>query len=101
MSRTTGGSAELLREGSGIKVDGTAGHELTISTYIKDAGNLPCQKALPGLIYHQRRRAMSSGSGQGPGRVFSPYEDTPRYNYNQIMYRLRLDDIRLQTSTQH
>src|SRR6266480_1712495 len=48
------GAAEVLREGSGIKVDGTAGHELTISTHIKDAGNLPWQKALPGLIYHQR-----------------------------------------------
>ena len=44
MSRTTGGHAEVLREGSGIKVDGTAGHGPTINTYIKDAGNLPWQK---------------------------------------------------------
>jgi Integrase core domain len=28
VSRTTGGPAEVLREGSGIKVDGTAGHRL-------------------------------------------------------------------------
>lgn len=28
-------------------------------------------------------------------------QDTPRYNYNQIMYRLRLDDPRLQTSNPH
>jgi hypothetical protein len=28
-------------------------------------------------------------------------QDTPRYNYNQIMYRLRLDDRRLQASGQH
>jgi hypothetical protein len=33
VSRTTGGPAEVLREGSGIKVDGTAGHGLTISIY--------------------------------------------------------------------
>jgi hypothetical protein len=44
VSRTTGGPAEVLREGSGIKVDGTAGHGPTISTYIKDAGNLLWQK---------------------------------------------------------
>jgi hypothetical protein len=36
--------AEVLREGSGIKVCGTAGDELTMCTYIKDAGNLPWQK---------------------------------------------------------
>src|SRR5438876_3254256 len=29
-----------LRKGSGIRVDGTDGHGLTIITYIKDAGNL-------------------------------------------------------------
>jgi hypothetical protein len=40
VSRTTGRPAEVLREGSGIRVDGTAGDGLTISTYIKDAGNL-------------------------------------------------------------
>src|SRR5258707_10763481 len=44
VSRTTGGPAEVLREGSGIKVDGTAGHGLTISTYIKDTGNLLWQE---------------------------------------------------------
>ena len=44
VSRTTGGPAEVLREGSGVKVAGTAGDGLTISTYIKDAGNLPWQK---------------------------------------------------------
>jgi hypothetical protein len=52
VSRTTGGPAEVLREGSRIRVDGTAGDGLAISTYIKDAGNLPWQD-LPGLIYHQ------------------------------------------------
>jgi hypothetical protein len=40
VSRTTGRPAEVLRERSGIRVDGTAGDGLTISTYIKDAGNL-------------------------------------------------------------
>jgi hypothetical protein len=34
VSRTTGGPAEVLRKGSGIKVDGRAGHGLTISAYI-------------------------------------------------------------------
>ncbi len=34
VSRTTGRPAEVLRQGSGIKVDGTAGDGLTISTYI-------------------------------------------------------------------
>jgi hypothetical protein len=33
VSRATGGPAEVLREGSGIRVDGTAGDALTISTY--------------------------------------------------------------------
>src|SRR5499425_3053372 len=45
---TTGRPAEVLPEGSGIKVDETdetAGDGLTMSTYIKDAGNLPWQKA--------------------------------------------------------
>ena len=44
VSRTTGGPAEVLREGSGVKVDGTAGHGLTINIYIKDAGNLSWQE---------------------------------------------------------
>jgi hypothetical protein len=42
VSRTTGRPAEVLREGSGIKVDGTAGDGLT--TYIEDTGNLDWQK---------------------------------------------------------
>ena len=44
MPGTTGRPAEVLREGSGIKVDvteETADDGLTRSTYIKDAGNLP------------------------------------------------------------
>jgi hypothetical protein len=41
-SRTTGRPAEVLREGSGIKVDGTAGDGLT--TYVKGTGNLDWQK---------------------------------------------------------
>ena len=44
VSRTTGGTAEVLREGSGIKVDGTAALNQHIYSYIKDAGNLPSQK---------------------------------------------------------
>jgi len=39
------GALVVLREGSGITVDGTAGEGLTISTYIKDAGNLHLQSA--------------------------------------------------------
>src|SRR5215472_17640947 len=34
VSRTTGRRAEALREGRGIRVDGTAGDGLTMSTYI-------------------------------------------------------------------
>ena len=44
VSRTTGRPAEILREGSGIKVDETGGDGLTMSTHIKDAGNLPWEK---------------------------------------------------------
>jgi len=44
VSRKTGRPAEVLREGSGINVDGTAGDGLTISTYIKDTGNLLWQE---------------------------------------------------------
>jgi hypothetical protein len=44
MSGAAGRPAEVLREGSGIRVDGAAGDGLTISTYFKDAGNLPWQK---------------------------------------------------------
>jgi len=39
-----GGLLKYLREGSGIRVEGAAGDGLTISAYIKDAGNLPWQK---------------------------------------------------------
>jgi len=47
----------MLRRGSGIKVEATAGDGLTISTYIKDAGNPPFGRGLPGLIYHQRAQS--------------------------------------------
>jgi len=40
----TGRPAEVLREGSSIKVGGTAGDGLTISAHIRDAGNLTWQK---------------------------------------------------------
>ena len=51
-SRTTGRPAEVSREGSGIKVGGTADDGLAaqmayISVYIKDAGNLSPAKDLP------------------------------------------------------
>ena len=42
-----GGLLKVLREGSGVKVDGTAGDGLT--TYIEDTGNLDWQ-GLAGLI---------------------------------------------------
>jgi hypothetical protein len=41
---------EVLREGSGIRVDGTAGDGLATRTYIKDAGNLPGKRP-PGLDF--------------------------------------------------
>jgi hypothetical protein len=46
VSTAIGRPAEVLREGSGIKVEGTAGDGLTVSTYIahifiKDAGISP------------------------------------------------------------
>ena len=41
VSRAAVRPAEVLREGSGIKGEGTAGDGVTIRTYIKDAGNLP------------------------------------------------------------
>src|SRR5256885_386515 len=47
-ARTTGGPAEVLREGSGIRVDGTAGRGLTIMP------ELPSQK---GLIHHRRAQS--------------------------------------------
>jgi hypothetical protein len=37
VSRATGRPAEVLREGSGIKGEGTAGDGVTVSIYIKDA----------------------------------------------------------------
>ena len=58
MSGTTGRPAEVLPKGSGIRVGGTAGEGLTISTYIKDAENLPLAKDLLRLIYH--RQALSN-----------------------------------------
>jgi hypothetical protein len=66
VSRTTGGPAEVLREGSSIKVDGTADHGFTISVYIKDAGN-SLAKDLPARFIITCR--VSSGSWQRPGRV--------------------------------
>src|SRR5215472_5716096 len=57
VSTTTGRPAEVLPEGSGIKVDGTAGDWPTINTYIKDAGNPSQAQDLPGLIYHQRAQS--------------------------------------------
>ena len=44
MSRTTGRPAEVLREGSGIKIEGTVGDWAHNSTYIKDAGNPSWQR---------------------------------------------------------
>jgi len=48
-ARTTGRSAEVLGEGSGIRVDGTAGAGPAISaSYIKDTGNVvPSQEDPP------------------------------------------------------
>jgi hypothetical protein len=77
-SRTTGRGAEVLREGSGIKIDATAGHGLSISTYIKDAGDPHWQKRCRARFIINVRRAMSSGSRQRPGRVFSPYGISPQ-----------------------
>jgi hypothetical protein len=58
VSRTTGRPAEVSREGSGVKVEGTAGDGLTIRTiiYLRMPG-LPLAKGLPGLIY---QRAQSN-----------------------------------------
>ena len=52
MSRTTGRPAEVLRNGSSITVEATAGDGLTISTYIRMPGIFPGNGA-PHLIYHQ------------------------------------------------
>ena len=41
MPGTTGRPAEVLREGSGKKADGTAGDGLTMNTYSKDPGISP------------------------------------------------------------
>jgi hypothetical protein len=56
VSRTTGRPAEVLRGGSGIKVDGTADDGLAISTYIKGRESL-LARDLPGPIYHQREQS--------------------------------------------
>src|SRR5437773_4591472 len=45
-----------IREGSSIKVDGTADHGLPISTYEGCRGT-SLAKDLPGLIYHQRAQS--------------------------------------------
>jgi hypothetical protein len=58
LSRTTGRPAEVLREGRGITVGGTAGDGLTISTYLWGYRESPLAKDLPRLIYH--RRALSN-----------------------------------------
>ena len=50
VSRTTGRPAEVLREGSGLKIDGTADDGLAYTAYIKDAGKLPWQKTSRGLL---------------------------------------------------
>src|SRR5215469_15172549 len=57
-SPATGRPAEVLREGGGIKVAGTAGDGRAMSTHIKDAQESPLAKGLPRLIYH--RRALSN-----------------------------------------
>jgi hypothetical protein len=44
VSRTTGLPAEVLQEGSGIKVDGTADDRLAAHLSKINAGNLPWQK---------------------------------------------------------
>jgi len=54
VSSTTRRPAEVLREGSGVRVEGAAAAGLTISAYIKDAGNPPFGRGLPGLIYNQQ-----------------------------------------------
>jgi len=51
VSRTAGRPAEVLRERSGIRIDGTAFDGHTISTYIKDA-RLSLAKDLSGRIHH-------------------------------------------------
>src|SRR5205807_4139566 len=54
VSRTTVGTTEVLRKGSGIKVDGTAGHGLTISAHILRMTAISPGKRPPGPICHQR-----------------------------------------------
>jgi hypothetical protein len=49
---TTRRPAEVLREGGGIEVDGTAGDGLTMSTYIKDARKLPWEKT--SCAFHEK-----------------------------------------------
>jgi len=60
------GPAEVLREGSGIKVDGTAGHGLTISVYIEDPGISPGKRA-PGPDLSStwaEQSVLAQGNGQ-------------------------------------
>jgi len=54
VSRTTGGPAEVLREGSSIKVDGTASDGLAAHiSHILGCRESPLTKDLPGLLYLQ------------------------------------------------
>jgi hypothetical protein len=66
VSRTTGRPAEVLREGSGIKVDGKrpwlAVSTYILSAYIEDAGNLPWQRTPGPDLSSTCAAAMSPGS---------------------------------------
>jgi transposase len=95
VSRTTGRPAEILREGSGIKVDGTAGDGLTLST--KDAGNLPWQKTSRAWFISNVRRAMISGSGQRPVRVFWPFGGVGTKDHWEIIQPTTTDWKTMQT----
>src|SRR5438876_439595 len=77
VSTTTRRPAEVLREGSGIKVETTAGDGLTISRYNKDAGNPPYSSGLPGLIYHQRAQSSEFLLRAVTGTSFWPHGRMP------------------------
>ena len=64
MFGAAGRPAEVLREGSGIRVGGKAGAGLAIITYIKDTGNVPSQEDVPACFIMETSRAMRSGSGR-------------------------------------
>ena len=77
MSRTTGRSAEVLRDGSGIKSTGQralGSQSAHILRIIKDTGNVPSQEDL-GLIYHRDKQgnAFWLRAATVIGRVFCPY----------------------------